>query len=76
MIMMDFMYGITGRSCVKSNSDSLNKSVDKSFYGFFAVLNLLVAIASSMLQSSWSMSERCSSRYIIGTESPITSGTD
>ena len=40
MIMMDFMYGITGRSCVKSNSDFLNKSVDKSFYdsrGFFAV---------------------------------------
>ena len=42
--MMDFMYGITGRSCMKSNSDSLNKSVDKSFYdsrGFFAVLKLL-----------------------------------
>ena len=40
MIMMDFMYGITGRSCIKSNSDSLKKSVDKSFYdsrGFFAV---------------------------------------
>ena len=40
MIMMDFMYGITGRSCMKSNSVSLNKSVDKSFYdsrGFFAV---------------------------------------
>ena len=41
MIMMDFMYGIADRSCVKSNSDSLNKSVDKSFYdsrGFFAVI--------------------------------------
>ena len=40
MIMMDFMYGSTGRSCMKSNSDSLNISVDKSFYdsrGFFAV---------------------------------------
>ena len=43
--MMDFMYGITGRSCMKSNSDSLNKSVDKSFYdsrGFFAVDQQLI----------------------------------
>ena len=28
--MMDFMHGITGRSCAESNSDSLTKSVEKS----------------------------------------------
>ena len=53
MIMMDFMYGITGKSCVKSNSDSLNKSVDKSFYdsrGFFAVFNSPTICIEDILQ--------------------------
>ena len=30
MIYDGFMYGITGRSCTESNSDSLTKSVEKS----------------------------------------------
>ena len=62
--MMDFMYGITGRSCVKSNSDSLNKSVDKSFYDSRGIFAVIETITSSNMISTIACKAFVSSSYI------------